>query len=328
MFRALLATASLAAGILTAPGAALAADTTTPLTAAEMSAALKGVAGTTAPAELPGYGGDLQVSYSEGGTAQKGTAKFASDPAHGTGYFSVTGAIGTAGVFAQAGKGQWIHFNSKNERAAVAMAGHPAARYVFETDTKLTLNDWSNGNLPVPSLLVVQDAAHAGTKTVHDDGTTDYSYTDDEHLSITFMVNSGGVLTAAKAVEAGTLDQAFTWNYGPQTITLPTNAQTISVKNLVLALAYLDMAGKVKKAATVSAKAVETKSKKKTVKVADLRKWTRSEVTALNDTFDAKVLLVTDIKGGVRISAKNPFTKAAAAWTVTASGKHAVARKA
>ncbi|GAA2891741.1 hypothetical protein Acy02nite_14780 [Actinoplanes cyaneus] len=327
MFRALLATASLAAGILTAPGAALAEDTTTPLTAAEMSAALKGVAGTTAPAELSGFGGDLRLSITANGTTQKGTAKFAADPAHGLGYFTATGLIGAVGAFAQAGKGQWIYFNGKTERAAVAMAGRPAARYAFQADTKLTLGAWTRDNLPVPSELVAEDTLHAGTKTVHDDGTVDYSYTDDELLTITFTAGSGGVLTAAKA-GMPQIDEAFTWNYGPQTVTLPTTAKSIGMPTLMKALAYLDMAGKVKRAATGSAKVVETKSKKKTVKVANLRKWTRAEVSTANRNLGVNVLVVADIKGGVRISAINPFTKATAAYTVTASGKHAVARKA
>ncbi len=327
MFRALLATASLAAGLLTAPAAALAADTTTPLTAAEMSAALKGVAGTTAPAELPGYAGDLQLSFTLDGAAQKGSAKFGADAASGRGYLSATGVLGALGTYAQAGKGMWIYFNGKTERAAVAMAGRPAARYVFQPDAKLTLDDWDADTLPTASSVVGEDALHAGTKTVHDDGTTDYTYADDEKIQITFTVDAHGVLTAAHAATTG-VEETFTWTYGPQTISLPSAAQTIGAVVFTQALAYLNMAGKVKQAAVNSAEVVESRSKKKTVKVVNLRKWTRYEISSFNSSLGVKVLAVADVKGGVRISAKNPFTKATAAYTVKASGKHAVARKA
>ncbi|WP_436521406.1 hypothetical protein [Actinoplanes sp. HUAS TT8] len=327
MFRALLATASLAAGVLTAPGAAFAADTVTQLTAAEMSAALKGVSGTTAPAELPGYGGDVQISLTIDGQNQKGTAKFGTDPVHGLGYLTVTGALGGIGSYAQAGKGQWHQFTLPTERAAVAMAGHPAARYLFVPDPKLKLDAWTAENLPGPSSVVTQDSLHAGTKTVHDDGTTDYAYADDEKVAITFSTDTHGVLVSAKIADPD-VNETFAWSYGPQTITLPTSAQTVGQWLLNRAIAYLDMAGKVKRAATGSAAIVESKSRKKTVKVANLRSWTRAEVKSINSTFGVNVLVVADVKGGVRISATNPFTKATAAWTVKASGKHAVARKA
>jgi hypothetical protein len=330
VFRALLlaTTASLAAGVLTAPGAAWADDTVTSLTSAEMSAALKGVAGTTAPAELTGFGGDFQLSVELDDIKGDGTAKFATDPAHGSGYLTASGsAFGIGSGFGLAGKGAWQSLGSAAERAAAKMAGHPTAKYVFQADPKLTLHSWARDNLPVPSELVAADSGHSGTKSVHDDGTTAYTFATDDKLTITFTADAAGVLTTATATGTG-LDESFAWNYGEQTVTLPTGAQTIARATLDRAVAYLSMAAKVKDAATVSAKVTQSRSHGRTVKVANLRKWTRSEVAALNGSFGVKVLAVTDIKGGVRISAKNPFTGEKAAYTVKASGKRAVARKA
>lgn len=326
MFRALLATASLAAGLLTVPAAAFAADTTTPLTAAEMSAALKGVAGTTAPAELPGWVGGIQLSYTDGGATQKGTASFGMDAATGRGFLAGTGLFQVLGVYAESGKGQWVHFNGKAERAAMAMAGHPAARYVFQPDTKLKLDDWASESLPAPSSIVMEDTRHAGTRTLHDDSTIDYAYADDEKNKVVFTVDSHGVLTSTKVTAPG-LDQSFAWKYGPQTITLPSAAQTVGEPMFTQAMAYLATDAKVKWVATNSAKVVTSKAKKRTVKVADLRKWTRSEVSSFNSGLGVKVVVASDVKGGVKLSATNPFTKATAAWTVKASGKKAIAKK-
>lgn len=330
MFRAsvLLATASLAAGLLTAPGAAFAADTTTSLTGPEMAAALKGVAGTTAPAELPGYAADVVATSTEKGVTQKGTAKFTVDPEHGRGAMEMAGGpFGTIGLYAQAGKGQWTRFISKPERDAVAMAGHPHARYSFLPDPKLTLDSWADDGLPAPSSVLTQDSRYAGSKTVHDDGGTDYAFTTADKTKVVFTVDTHGVLAGATISDSG-IDAAFTWHYGAQTVTLPTAAQTVSQTFLQRAVAYLNMAGTVKAAAVNSAKVVEEKSGKKWVKVANLRKWTRAEVSVANSVQGVRVLVVADVKGGVRISAKNPFTGATAAWTVKASGKHAVAHKA
>ncbi|BCY06937.1 hypothetical protein [Actinoplanes sp. L3-i22] len=329
MFRALaLTTATLATGVLLAPGAALAADTTTPLTAAQMSAALKNVAGPTATAELPGYGGDFQATFTEDGHTASASGKFASDPVRGSGYITssnpdMTGLTG----YALTGKGEWDLLDGTAERAAAKMAGHPTAKYAFTPNAKLTLDEWVTYHLPAPSVLVVSDPRHAGTKTVHDDGTTDYHYADDEKNSLTFSADAGSVLTGVKVTATG-VDETFTWNYGAQTVPLPTGAESIARVTLDRAVAYLNMAAKVKYAATSSAQVIESKSGKKTVKVANLRKWARAEVASANSSFEVKVLAIADVTGGVRISATNPWTKATAAWTVKASGKHAVARKA
>ncbi|AEV82918.1 hypothetical protein ACWT_1899 [Actinoplanes sp. SE50] len=320
--------ASLAAGVLVAPGAAWAADTTTSLTSAEMYAALKSVAGTTAPAEINGYGGDFSVTASLSGATQTGSALFAADPATGLGYYTTTGTAvgGTGGGYGAAGKGDYHYLDDPTTRAAAKMAGYASAKYVFAADSKLTLDSWAGENLPAPSSMVVSDPRHAGTKVAHDDGTTDYSYVDDDKMTWTFTVNTAGAVTAGKMSGSG-LEDTFRYNYGPQTITLPAGDQVIAQATLMKAMAYLTMAADVKRVATTAAKTTEKKAAGKTVTVSAVRKYAASEASAYNRNAEFKVIAVTNIKGGAHVSAKNPFTKVSVSYTIKAAGKHAVVTK-
>ncbi|GIF04329.1 hypothetical protein [Actinoplanes siamensis] len=325
MYRILL-TSMVAAGAVIAPAPARAADTTTSLTGAQMYAALKGVAGTTAAAELAGFGGDYRMSVTEDGATATGTGKFAVDPDHGLGYVTTTGAVtsGPASFYAAAGRGEYLSLTGTGP-AAAKMAGHPSATYSFQPDPALTLDAWLEG-VPVPSGLIGGDARHPGTKTVHDDGTTDYTYTDADHATFVFTTSATGLFGAVEVTQ-GTDRASLTFDYGPQTVTLPPDSSVIAKALLDKATAYLDMAGSVRRAALAGAATATAKSGGRAVRASTIRTWARSEARTVNDELGFKVVAVTDIKGGVHVSAKNPFTGATVTWSVKAVGKRAVATK-
>ncbi|BCJ45731.1 hypothetical protein GCM10010168_58490 [Actinoplanes ianthinogenes] len=324
MFRALLlTTASLTAGVLAAPGAALAADTSTSLTAAEMSAALKAVAATTATAEIPGYAGSLRATL-DGRVA---AMAFAVDPATGRGYYRMayTG-YGTEAVYAVAGKGEYDYLTGSAERAAAKMAGRPEARYVFVPNAKLTLDGWSSRQMSAPSEIVVEDARHAGTKTTHDDGSADYSFTGEEKTRVTFTVDATGVVTRGRVVDTG-VEQTITFGYGPQTVTLPATGQVISQTTLTKAVAYYDLARKMSRLTSDIMIGVDDRARGRNVTVAAVRKGARAAVAGFNESLAVKVVTVRNVTGGVTISATNPYTGVRIAYRLKLSGKHTVARK-
>ncbi|GAA2669605.1 hypothetical protein [Actinoplanes palleronii] len=349
LFRALLlaTTASLAAGALAAPAAALAAGTTTSLSSAEMAAALKAVAATTATAEIPGYAGDVTATFDSFSTTavtttllhhpallkatatgrQTGSVRFVADPAHGRGSFrSVIAGDGVTIGYGVGGKGEYVYLADPAERAAARMAGLPAARYVFQPDPKLTLDTWAGQNAPAPSDLIVQDPRHPGTRTVHDDGSADYTYTTDS-ATITYSADAGGVATGC-TVASPAIDETFVFQYGAQSVTLPPSTQVISRATLTKALAYRTMARSVARVAGDITALVEEKAHGRNVTVTGVRKWGRVVVTGFNRSVEFTMVTVRNSARGVRIGAKNPYTGATSAYLVKAWGKHAVARKA
>ncbi|MEV6303749.1 hypothetical protein AB0M02_30385 [Actinoplanes sp. NPDC051861] len=320
----LLASASIAAGILVAPSAAYAADTTTQLTKAQMKAELSEVAKATESASVAGWGGTYKVTIS----GAEGGATFAIDPTGGRAYYEFTVDRETSAGYAVANKGSYEHFQTRAEYAAAKLLGRPSAKFVFTTNTKLDLDDWVDDNEPRPSIMLADSANHAGTKTVHDDGSSTYSYEVPEDAVTTIEVGEDGVLDSVGVSYPPLLSQTLAYAYGPQTVTLPSADQTVSRAALTKALAYVDMPAATKDVATRSAKATLKAAKGKKVTVANLRKIARNTAAAHNATANEKVLAVTNVKDGVRVSAKNPYTGQKVSYTLKASGKKVIMRKA
>ncbi|GIF12507.1 hypothetical protein [Actinoplanes teichomyceticus] len=319
----LLATASVTAGVLVAPGAAFAADTTTTLTATQMAQALKAAAGTTRAAEAKGWAGDFRMT----GGGESGSASFVTDPVGGRA--SVKAAVPglRETTYAVANRGIYETLTTAKQRAAVKMIRKPGATFVFTPKTTLNVTSWARVNSADPAVVLTDDIEHAGTRTVHDDRSVTYRYDDGEEGSYTYQISAAGVLTGARINYEGYLDATYTWRYGAQRITLPTTAQTVGSGTLTKALAYVDLAADVRKLAKRGAADVRTAANKHTVKVSVLRKVVKRDVATFNRTAKVKVVTVTDITGGVRISAKNPWTGLKVTYTIKAAGKKVVVTK-
>jgi hypothetical protein len=322
----LLATASVTAGVLAAPGAALAADTTTTLTAAQMTAELKAVAGTTGAAGAKGWAGTFKMKSDDG----LGGVTFATDPVGGRAYVKLALPYEHSTTYAVARKGVYNSLTTAKQKAAVKMIHKPSAQYVFTARTTLNITSWARANSGDPVEILTGDtdgAEYAGTRTEHDDKSVTYKYDDDDEGTFTLDVDPAGALTQAKINYADYLVETFTWQYGPQTVTLPTGAQTVSSTTMTKAMAYVNLAADVKKLAGRSAADVRTAANKHTVKVSVLRKVVKRDVATFNKNAKVKVVAVTDIAGGVRISAKNPWTGLKVVYTIKASGKKVVVVK-
>jgi hypothetical protein len=320
----LLASASLAAGVLTAPSPAFAADTTTSLTKTQMAAALKGVATTTAAAAEMGWGGTYKVTLN----TISGSAKFAVDPTGGRAYYELNIDRQISAGYAVANKGSYDSLSTREEFNAVKMIGRPAAKYVYTTNPKLDLNDWVAANEPRPTTFLTEDTGYAGTKTAHDDGTSTYSFKTVDDTVNTFQVSAEGQLQSFTTKYGSFMNATLAYHYGPQTVSLPPVGQTVSRASLTKALAYVNMPAELKEVATRSAALTKKSARGKTIKVAALRKTAKSVASAHNSSVRIKVVSVKDIKGGARISAKNPYTGQTVTYTIKAAGKKVVVKRA
>ncbi|BEL07593.1 hypothetical protein Q0Z83_057840 [Actinoplanes sichuanensis] len=329
----LLASASVAAGLLIAPAAAYAADTTTDLSAAQMKAAVQAVAAATDTASAQGWASDLDLNITFGGTTATGWQTIVTDREHGllTASFAVQGQPATS-VFLDEGAGGYESISDDSRtKAALKMIGRPTATYTFTADPTLTLAD----DAPSPLELVSPVAGAgtgAGTKTVHDDGSVDYVFTDTTVGTVTLHTDASSVLTAASTEfkeDEATLSQQIDYRYGPQTVTLPEAGTTVDAKTFAKGLAYLDMSGMVRTAAVSGAADTRRAAKGGKIKVATLRKLVRRDASETDQAAGGvDVVKVKNITSGVRVYATNPWTKKSVAYTVTASGRKVLVKKA
>ncbi|GAA4597921.1 hypothetical protein BJY16_002526 [Actinoplanes octamycinicus] len=323
MLRTLLATATVTAGLLAVPGAAFAADTTTQLTAAQMTAALKAVAGVTGTTAAKGWAGSFTLTGEQG----SGTGTFVTDPVGGRAYTRVDVPFQHETSYAVATKGVYASLATAEEKAAVTMMRKPSVKFVFTPQATLNITSWAKYNSADPATVLIDDPEHAGTKVEHADSSVTYRYGDGDEGDFTFEVSPAAVLTSAKIDYANALTATYTWRYGSQSVTLPTAAQTVSSATMAKGLAYLNLGADVRKLARKSAADVRVAANKHTVRVSVLRKVVKRDVAKFNKAAQVKVVTVANITGGVRISARNPWTGVKVAYTIKASGKKVVVTK-
>jgi len=199
-------------------------------------------------------------------------------------------------------------------------------RWEFDADKSLVLTESVDEEFPSPATVLTDDTAHPGTRTVHDDGTTDYAYTADG-AAIVLHADAAGVLTGANANVAAA-KTTLTYTYGAQKVTPPAAAVTVDSATLAKAEAYLGMADMVHGAAVEGANHARSAAKGKKVKVASVRKYVRKYTKLVNKSAGVAVIKVKDVSGGSRVSATNPWTHESVAYTVKASGKKVVVKKA
>lgn len=351
-------TASLTIGLLAAPGAAYATDTTTNLSKEQMVAELKTVADASTVAAEKGWkanivftewatdaaatgwkadvaaagkaaitaAGGKATAAGSGETTVTGTDDmsmsmfYAVDPVHGRAlhryrYGTITGA-----AYSVEGRGRYDALNDPTSRSALKMMRRPQVRYVFIADPSLDFDE----AVPAPA-AVLTEGIQAGTKTVHDDGSADYTFHPEADTTITMRVNSAGTLTGARA---GLDDSAMTltYAYAPQQVTLPSRSATISWAELAKGQAYLDMRTFVASAANQGAAETLRTAAGRTVKVASLRKHVRQQAAVFNSYASTKMIKPKDIRGGIRVHATNPWTHKTVSYTVKASGKKITVR--
>ncbi|GIF38266.1 hypothetical protein [Actinoplanes xinjiangensis] len=324
----LLASASVAASLLVAPAAAYAADTTTELSATQMKAAVAAVAAATDTAAAQGWTSKMDLSIAIGGMTATGWQTITTDREHGllAASFAVNGQP-EASVFLDEGSGGYESAGDDSRtKAALKMIGRPSVKFVFTADASLTLED----DAPAP-LDLVSPSVGAGTKTLHDDGSADFTFADPSVGEVTLHTDASSVLTAASTElndDEATLSTTLDYAYGPQAVTLPSAGETVDAQTLAKGVAYLDMAGLVRNAAVGGAADTRKAAKGGKVKVATLRKLVRREAAETNaSTGGVAVVKVKDVTAGVRVSATNPWTKKTVAYTVKASGKKVVVKK-
>jgi hypothetical protein len=313
---------SLTAALLAAPGAAFAAGTVTTLSATQMAAALKTVATTSQAASAHGWRSTTAISA----TTLSASEVMVVDPGHGVArdQFRV-GTISVTTYIAEH-KGTYEQLIDPVQRSAVKMMKKPGARYEFMADKKLTLAAYLAGNGTSPADVLSDDVSHAGTRTVNDDGSTDFAFTADDDTAATIHVDADGVLTSADAT-ATDLTATLTFGYGPQTVTLPTASATVSSAELNRGVAYLQMAANVKAAAADTATATRKAAHGHTVKVSALRKAARHSAADFNKAVQVTIIKVKDIGGGAKLYATNPWTHTTVAYAVKAAGKKVTVKK-
>jgi hypothetical protein len=321
---ATLATAfSVGAGMVTATGTAYAADTVTSLSATDMAAALQDVATSSAEASRTGWRATTSIAAG----SFSGTGSFAVDPAAGVALDRLQVAGMTVVTYAVGGKGTYERLADPESRAAVRMMKRAAVRYSFTADPKLSLSRYVADNGFAPTAILSDDVAHAGTKTQHDDGSADYRFKPDGSTTVTLAVSPAGILSKVAARDTGTTI-TVTYGYGAQRIAVPTSAVSIRSTVLATALAYLHMGDIVKDVAHDGATRTRRAAHGRTVKVSSLRTAARRAAADTNATFRMTMVKVKNIRGGAKVYATNPWTNQTVAYTVKASRKKVLVRKA
>ncbi len=316
----LAATVSLAGGVLTAPGAAYAADTTTQLSATQMVVALEPVTIATTAATKDGWTTAMTLTGDF-----SGSASHVVDPSRGIAYERFHLGDFHDNAYTVAGKGRYQSLSDPKSRAAVKMMGRPAVKYAFTSDPSLTLAEHLENSIPTPVTVLTDDVHHPGTKTVHDDGSTDYAMVV-SGATVTLRVSPAGTLSGAHSQVGGTDAMTLTYTYGPQTVTVPAADAVIGEAQLARGVWYVDMPAHVKQVSRSGAAQARRAARGGTVKVASLRRIVRHEVSTFNTKAQLKMIRVKDVRRGVRVYATNPWTHKTVSYTVTASGKKVVVR--
>jgi len=312
---------SVGAGLLGAPGAAFAADTGSAVTAQEMASAMTSAA---AAAHQAGKSGWKSVSvFNAFGTAGSETAVYDAVNKRAS-LHEVYGDDEPWAGYAADGKGYYRTLDA-TDRATARMMGRPAARYAFEANSKYTIaRDFTL--LPNMAELDAEDVTFAGTKTVHDDGTVDYRFTDTTATTYVSHVSAAGALTGMDISGKG-WTSTMTYTAAPQTVTLPAATAVISASALLKGSFYRTAPHDLSFVARDAASTAKKAAKGKNVSVKQVRTAAGKEAAAYNAFAGYPVVKVTSIKGGARVSTTNPWTKKTVAYTVKASGKKVTVKK-
>ncbi|MFC3737912.1 hypothetical protein [Paractinoplanes deccanensis] len=309
------------AGLIAVPSAASAAGTTTSLSAAQMSAALKAVAATSTAATAKGWKATISLTG-----ALSAAGLYVVDPAAGVVFDRTVIAGQLTADYAVAGKGLYGYLADPSSRSAVKMMGRPSVRYVFAANKALKLDTYVQDSGVSPATVLTEDVDHAGTRTVHDDASVDYQYRDGDGATVKMHVSEAGLLTTAQASGDG-LGVTLAYAYAPQRVTVPPASATIGSAALAQGVAYLDMPALVKKVARQGAADARRAAHGHKVKVTSLRKVVRRDVAALNASIQVPMVKTRNVAKGVRVSATNPWTRKTISYTLKASGTKVVLTK-
>ncbi|MCU7727038.1 hypothetical protein ODJ79_25195 [Actinoplanes sp. KI2] len=321
----LVATASMATCVLAGPGAAY-ADTSTELTAAEVAAEFKTVSDTSAKAAAAGWKANLKLAVG----SFTGNEFLVVDTIHGAAYVRYNLGGEPQSRYIVVGRGTYNYISDPDSREALKMMRRPSVKYVFTSDKSTSLDGEDGVEGMSPGHFLDQETKYPATKTVHDDGSTDYRLSEDGD-TMTVHVTAAGVLASADYVSHADKDHDFTVNfgygYGPQKVALPTAGMTISDAWLNVGLAYLNMAPAVKYVTGEAATDALDDANGHQVAVSLLRNVTKDDVRSVNDMLGVHMIKTKSVSGGIRVYAKNPWTHRTAAFTLKASGKKVTVAK-
>lgn len=325
----LLTTASMAVGLLVAPGPAHAADISTTLTSAEMKAAMQTVASATATAAATGWK-QTRTGHAAtpSGSQWPYTFTLTYDAQHHRLRHVMDAEPDPEEEYLVAeGIGIYQAVNAAADRAALGMIGRPEIGYQFIADKTASLADLTGQGSGSPAGFASSFPMRA-TRIVHDDGSTDYRIASNPLLT-TLHVNAAAVLTGYDSVRIDGQDRyeaATQYSYAPQTVNLPAAAVTIDARQLYVGCMYRDMAQRVSDAVSNGVRKAPQGAK---LTVAALRRSVRQEAAYVNKFIQVEGLVkVQDVTSGVRVYATNPWTKKTTATTVTVFGKKIVTKKA
>ncbi|GLW35303.1 hypothetical protein [Actinoplanes regularis] len=342
----LLATASVAVGLLLAPDAAVAAADTAVaqqctgelaadevcLSPDELTAAMETVQAASVAAGAEGWQTvEKWVDKPDSGWRVEGEASLQNDPINRRLILHYTDTRGYEEAFAiDATRGTWEPPTEDWQASVLKMMGRSSVKWVF-TAGEVDFGSYLDASPAVTASYLVERLGTATevTKTIHGDGSADYRVANGSDEE-TLHVSAASVITGRdyRVQETGVFfETSDVYSYGPQSITLPSATSTIDAKTLKTGRAYLSMADLVKKTAGTGATSAQKAAKGGKVTMKSVRSQARRAATSTNGSAGAAVVKIKDIKGGVRVYATNPWTKKSVAYTVTASGKKAVVKK-
>ncbi len=335
---ALLAVPALALGAALVPVGAYADTATTTISTTELVNALKAAEAPTAAAATGGW-------VAQGTDAAKGSPSVSIKAIYAVDRGSVN--VDDYTMLEAQHSGTYMPLSTLGTPRVVMRSlravKNPHATWIFMPDRSLDLRDPARDSViagAAPELLLTQAVDPARTrvtgtpsKTVAADGSTTYSFVqkdlkDDANSgSVSMTIDADGVCTAFTAVTATETDTVG-FTYGPQQVTLPSAASTITMQLFTEGSFLADLPRAVKGAATQVAKQATRRAHHHAVTADAIRTAAKRGAKLANRAIGAKDFSTRSIAGGVRITGTNRYLHKHVAYTVTAAGTKALAHKA
>lgn len=324
---AIAATSVVATMLATAPAfaaapAGTATGTSTTITPDELVAALNSAITATGAAAAQGYGSKVTMAAHGQGTMSLSAVV---DQIHGR---AAVTAMGTTGYLAE-GRGEWdpiSEFDRSALKGELALLGKPKASYVLTVAETMSLSDIQDLTYAPSSQLrlVTQSIITSATKTVNDTDTTYVVYASTGPIGtylVTLVVGTDGRLiseTQRISMVGNLIDTNVTYSYGAHSIKLPSDASTVTDRQIMAAHSAIANFTKLVKARATAVATLAGKLAGKAhhpVSSADIR--TAAHQVASAHAKDLIKVTTMSITGGVKLRAVNPSTGKALAFTVT-----------
>lgn len=225
----------------------------------------------------------------------------------------------------------------------LAAVGRPNARWIYMADPQTDLTDPETGIVSASPAAAIGSLLDSGVTYIVDtpapasstlaNGDTTYTFsgitTGDEGdlvpVSFTVTLDSEHVLVGlSENYGNGAEVTTATFDYGPQTVTLPKAGQIVSMSRVLEGVPLLAMKSDARKIAATTRKQVATTKHTRSQTRHLIRTDAAKLVKKVNKADGAHIFSLRYTAAGVMLTGRNRFTHHTVVYTVKAAGKQAI----